>query len=100
MSNLRQGINKKPVEKRYLLLDSFEIGHTVVTDSILGDFWSQGLRTVQMSEISNDGAPDKNRTCDLDSGGPRDIHFTTGAFWYFVKKRNHTRYSQSRLQSH
>lgn len=25
------------------------------------------------------GAPGRNRTCDLDSGGPRDIHFTTGA---------------------
>ena len=79
MSNLRQGINKKPVEKRYLLLDSFEIGHTVVTDSISEDFWSQGLRTVQMSEISKNGAPGRNRTCNLSSGETRDIHFTTGA---------------------
>lgn len=31
-----------------------------------------------------DGAPDRNRTCDLDSGGPRDIHFTTGAFTNFL----------------
>lgn len=25
------------------------------------------------------GALGRNRTCDLDSGGPRDIHFTTRA---------------------